>query len=66
MEMIQEGELVVDLDNDVVGPACLTHDGEVHNARVREQLGLPPLVETPPADGPPTPSDEPETPQEAS
>ena len=36
-----EGELIVDLDNDVVGPSCLAHGGEVRNARVRGLLGLP-------------------------
>jgi NAD(P) transhydrogenase subunit alpha len=66
MEMIEEGELVVDLENDVVGPACLTHAGEVRNARVRDALGLAPLVATPPPDAPPTPSDEPESPKEES
>lgn len=40
-ELLREGELVVDLDNDVVGPTCLTHDGQVRNARVRQALGLP-------------------------
>jgi NAD(P) transhydrogenase subunit alpha len=44
MEMIQEGELVVDMENDVVGPSCLTHAGEVVNARVREALGMAPLA----------------------
>jgi NAD(P) transhydrogenase subunit alpha len=43
LEMIQDGELVVDLENDVVGPACLSHGGEVWNPRVRDTLGLPPL-----------------------
>jgi NAD(P) transhydrogenase subunit alpha len=43
LEMIQVGELVVDLEYDVVGPACLSHGGEVWNPRVRDTLGLPPL-----------------------
>ena len=38
-----ERDLVVDLSNDVVGPTCLTHQGEVRNERVRQQLGLGPL-----------------------
>jgi NAD(P) transhydrogenase subunit alpha len=66
MEMIQEGELVVDLDNDVVGPACLTHGGEVRNARVREALGLEPLGPPPVEEPPPEHSDGVESPQEAS
>jgi NAD(P) transhydrogenase subunit alpha len=44
LEMIQDGELVVDLENDVVGPACLSHGGEVQNDRVRSALGLAPLA----------------------
>lgn len=27
--MIKEGTLVIDLDDDVVGPSCVTHDGQV-------------------------------------
>ncbi len=50
LEMIQDGELVVDLENDVVGPACLSHGGEVQNERVRSALGLAPLA--PPAETP--------------
>ena len=52
LEMVQEGKLVVDLENDVVGPACLTHGGEVRNDRVRDALGLSPLA-------PPAPPEEP-------
>jgi len=42
----------VDLENDLVGPACLTHGGEVRNDRVRDALGLSPLA-------PPAPPEEP-------
>lgn len=55
LEMVQEGQLVVDLDNDVVGPSCLAHDGEVRNDRVRDALGLPPLA--PPEPQEPTPAE---------
>jgi NAD(P) transhydrogenase subunit alpha len=48
LEMIEEGELKVDLENDVVGPSCVAHDGEIRNDRIRETLGLPPLS-TPPS-----------------
>jgi NAD(P) transhydrogenase subunit alpha len=50
LEMIQDGKLVVDLENDVVGPACLSHGGEVQNERVRSALGLAPIA---PAAAPP-------------
>jgi NAD(P) transhydrogenase subunit alpha len=38
-ELIKDGELVVDLNNDVVGPSCVTHDGQVVNQRVAAALG---------------------------
>ena len=38
-ELIKDGELVVDLNNDVVGASCVTHDGQVVNQRVAAALG---------------------------
>ena len=39
-EFIDEsGQVVLDFENDVVGPATVTHDGDVRNERVREALG---------------------------
>jgi len=58
--------LVVDLENDVVGPACLTHGGEILNARVREVLGLPPLPTPSPASDPPVDAPDPESSEEDS
>lgn len=37
-EMISEGELALDLENDVVGPTCVTHEGKIRNERIRESL----------------------------
>jgi NAD(P) transhydrogenase subunit alpha len=37
-ELIKDGELHVDLKNDVVGPACVTHDGQVVNERTAAVL----------------------------
>lgn len=34
-----EGGVHVDFENDVVGPATVTHDGEIRNERVREAVG---------------------------
>jgi H+-translocating NAD(P) transhydrogenase subunit alpha len=45
-----EGELALDLDDDVLAGACLTHDGVVRHAPTAELLGDAP---TPPADEPP-------------
>jgi len=38
LEMTDEGELKLDLENDVVGPACVAHAGEVRNERVKAAL----------------------------
>lgn len=50
-ELLKDGDLSVDLANDVVGPTCLAHGGEIMNARVRESLGMgpPPEPAAPPA-----------------
>jgi NAD(P) transhydrogenase subunit alpha len=37
--LIKNGELVIDLKDDVVGPSCVTHGGEVVNSRVAASLG---------------------------
>ncbi|HEY0005369.1 MAG TPA: Re/Si-specific NAD(P)(+) transhydrogenase subunit alpha [Pyrinomonadaceae bacterium] len=36
--LIKDGELSIDLRDDVVGPACVTHEGEVVNQRVAAAL----------------------------
>jgi NAD(P) transhydrogenase subunit alpha len=37
--LIKDGQLVIDLKDDVVGPSCVTHGGEVVNSRVAGVLG---------------------------
>jgi hypothetical protein len=37
--MIKDGELVIDMNDDVVGPSCVTHEGKVVNQRVAAALG---------------------------
>jgi len=37
--LIKDGDLVLDLNDDVVGPSCVTHGGQVVNARVAAALG---------------------------
>jgi NAD(P) transhydrogenase subunit alpha len=37
--LIRDGALQLDLNDDVVGPSCVTHEGKVVNARVASQLG---------------------------
>jgi proton-translocating NAD(P)+ transhydrogenase subunit alpha len=37
--LIKDGELNIDMNDDVVGPSCVTHQGQVVNQRVAEALG---------------------------
>lgn len=37
--LIKDGELAIDLQDDVVGPSCVTYQGEVLNSRVAVALG---------------------------
>jgi NAD(P) transhydrogenase subunit alpha len=39
-EFSEEGSFTPDFDDQIFDDACLTHDGEVRNERVREALGL--------------------------
>jgi proton-translocating NAD(P)+ transhydrogenase subunit alpha len=38
--LIKDGEAHIDLNDDVVGPTCVTHNGNVVNQRVASALGL--------------------------
>jgi NAD(P) transhydrogenase subunit alpha len=37
--LIKEGELNIDLNDDVVGPSCVTHQGQFVNQRVAAAVG---------------------------
>lgn len=37
--LIKEGQLMIDMNDDVVGPSCVTHQGRVVNERVAAALG---------------------------
>ena len=39
--LIKDGQLDVNMNDDVVGPSCVTHDGEVVNRRVAAALNAP-------------------------
>src|SRR5437773_2177791 len=43
--LIKDGELQIDLKDDVVGPSCVTHQGQVVNKRVAEALEASPSVD---------------------
>ena len=36
--LIKDGELNIDLNDDVVGPSCVTHQGQIVNQRVAAVL----------------------------
>jgi len=36
--MIKDGQLQIDMNDDVVGPSCVTHNGEIVNKRVSDML----------------------------
>jgi NAD(P) transhydrogenase subunit alpha len=36
--LIKDGELAIDMSDDVVGPSCVTHDGQILNQRVAAAL----------------------------
>jgi NAD(P) transhydrogenase subunit alpha len=44
--LIKDGQLQIDMNDDVVGPSCVTHQGEVVNNRVAAALPAP-VAETP-------------------
>jgi H+-translocating NAD(P) transhydrogenase subunit alpha len=37
--LIKDGELHIDMDDTVVGPACVTHEGKCVNQRVAAMIG---------------------------
>ncbi|MHC2070262.1 Re/Si-specific NAD(P)(+) transhydrogenase subunit alpha [Bremerella sp. T1] len=46
MNMVKEGQLDVNMEDEIVSGTIATNDGEVANARLREMLELPPLTPT--------------------
>ena len=44
--LIKDGELSIDMNDDVVGPSCVTHAGQVVNQRVAEALGAQLALQT--------------------
>ena len=49
-EFVEDGAFTPDFDDDIFAGACLTHDGEVTNDRVRGLLGLDAEKSAPPED----------------
>jgi len=39
--LIKDGQLRIDMKDDVVGPSCVTHEGQIVNQRVAASLSLP-------------------------
>ena len=49
--IVKDGELNLDMSDQITRESLLTHNGEVVNNRVREMLGMAPLEEGTPAEG---------------
>jgi len=54
LEMVKDGELTIDMENEVVAGTLVARDGEVTHPRIRDILGLPAL-EKPEPEAPPEP-----------
>jgi len=39
--LIKDGQLQIDMNDDVVGPSCVTHDGQIVNQRVATSISQP-------------------------
>ena len=39
--LIKDGQLQIDMNDDVVGPSCVTHDGQIVNQRVAASISQP-------------------------
>jgi NAD(P) transhydrogenase subunit alpha len=37
--LIKDGQLQIDMNDDVVGPSCVTHQGQIVNQRVAASMG---------------------------
>ncbi|MCA9172954.1 MAG: Re/Si-specific NAD(P)(+) transhydrogenase subunit alpha [Planctomycetales bacterium] len=44
LHVTKDGKLTLDLEDSIVKDTLAAHDGQVHNARLRDLLNLPPLV----------------------
>ena len=47
LNLVKDGEINLDLDDEIIAGTMVTHEGQVSNARIRELLGLEALNETP-------------------
>lgn len=45
-ELAPKGAIVINLEDDMIGPMCVVHDGEIRHAPTRAAMGLPALEPT--------------------
>jgi len=50
--VVQDGKLVLDVDDEVVGELLATYQGDIISSRVREAMKLPPREPAKPAESP--------------
>lgn len=44
LNMVKDGQLTMDMQDEIVRDTCVAHDGQVNHPRIRELLQLPPLA----------------------
>ena len=44
LNMVKSGQLVMNMEDEIIRDTCVAHDGQVVHARIRELLGMPPLA----------------------
>jgi H+-translocating NAD(P) transhydrogenase subunit alpha len=54
LNMVKNGQLAMNLEDEIVRETCVAHGGQVAHPRIRELLGLPALPPAAEADGGPT------------
>jgi NAD(P) transhydrogenase subunit alpha len=47
LNMVKSGQLVMNMEDEIIRDTCVAHDGQVIHARIRQLLGMPPLTPTP-------------------
>jgi NAD(P) transhydrogenase subunit alpha len=44
LNMVKSGQLVLNMEDEIIRDTCVAHDGQVVQARIRQLLGMPPLA----------------------
>jgi H+-translocating NAD(P) transhydrogenase subunit alpha len=66
LNMVKNGQLVMDMEDEIIRDTCVAHKGQVVHPRIRELLGMPPLTSREDADQSAAADAEPSTGQDGS